>query len=196
MSPRQSSHPLTARVHKLAQVTAELRQGKSFNITRLTTVKRLCADSAAAARFALYLAEHTRERMLQPAHPSHLTPVRWEGFKQRVATGVEGMRCYLDRPTPEALGALRAARSALEEAQNQYRYLEWGPVRIIESREALLVEDAIACILFPHQSADWGYRLARDYAERYDSRYGKGLIPDSAPYVEEIVDFWRHELGV
>ncbi len=196
MSPRRSSHPFTARVHKLAQMAAELRQGKSFNITRLTTVKRLCADSAAAARFALYLAERTRERMLQQAHPSHLTPERWEGFKQLVAAGVEGMQRYLDRPTPEALGALRAARAALEEAQNQYRHLEWGPVRVIESREALLVEDATACIFLPHQSADWGYRLARDYAERYDSRYGNGLIPDSAPYVEEIADFWRHELGV
>jgi hypothetical protein len=196
MSPRRSSHPLTARVHKLAQMAAELRQGKSFNITRLTTVKRLCADQAAAARFALYLAERTRERMLQQAHPSHLTPERWEGFKQRVATGVEGMQRYLDRPTPEALNALRAARSALEDAQNQYRHLEWGPVRVVESREALLVEDAIACVLLPHQSADWGYQLARDYAERYDPRYGNGLIPDSAPYVEEIAEFWCHELEV
>ena len=196
MGPRRSSHPLTARVHKLAQMAADLRQGASFNITRLTTVKRLCADSAAAARFALYLAERTRERMLQHVHPSHLTPERWEGFQQQVATGVGCMRRYLDRPTPEALEALRAARSALKEAQNQYRHLEWGPVRVIESREALLVEDATACVLLPHQSADWGYKLARDYAERYDSRYGNGLIPDSAPYVEEIADFWHHELGV
>ena len=69
-------------------------------------------------------------------------------------------------------------------------------MRIIESREALLVEKAIACVLKPQQSADWGYRLARDYAERYDPRYGSGLIPGSAPYVEEIAAFWRHELGV
>lgn len=82
MSPRRSSHPLTARVHKLAQMAADLRQGASFNITRLTTVKRLCADSAAAARFALYLAERTRERMLQHVHPSHLTLERWKGFQQ------------------------------------------------------------------------------------------------------------------
>jgi hypothetical protein len=68
--------------------------------------------------------------------------------------------------------------------------------RLYESREALLVEDAPACVLLPHQSADWGYKLARDYAERYDARYGNGLIPDSAPYVEEIAGFWRLELGV
>ena len=43
-------------------------------------------------------------------------------------------------------------------------------MRIIESREALLVEDAIACVLLPYQSADWGYKLARDYAERYKPR--------------------------
>ena len=69
-------------------------------------------------------------------------------------------------------------------------------MRLIESREVVLVEDAIACLLFPYQSADWGYRLARDYAERYDPHYGSGLVSDSAPYVEEIAGFWRNELGM
>lgn len=88
MHSRRSSHSLATRVRKLAQMAAEFRQGKSFNITRLTTVKRLCADPTAAARFAFYLAERTCERMLEDTPPSHLTLERWEGFKQRVATGV------------------------------------------------------------------------------------------------------------
>jgi hypothetical protein len=196
MSSRRTPDPLATRVRKLAQIAATLRQGQSFNITRLTMLKRLCADPAAAARFALYLAERTHERMLQADQPSHLTPERWEGFKRLVATGVECMRRYLDEPTPEALAALRMARYALEESQNQYKHIEWGPVRIIESQEAVLVEDAASCILFPRQSADWGYRIARDYAERYSPTCGTGLIPESAPYVEEIADFWRSELKV
>jgi hypothetical protein len=194
MSPRRASAALARRVKTLAQITTELRQGASFNITRLTVVKRLCAESTAAARFALYLAERTRARMLQEALPSHLAPERWERFKALESAGVEAMQRYLDKPTPEALSALRAARSALEASQNQYQHQEWGPVRLIESREAVLVEDAIACLLFPSQSADWGYRLARDYAERYDPRYGIGLIPQSAPAVEEIAAFWREAL--
>lgn len=195
MSTRRSPHPLAANVRQLARIAVELQQGKSFSITRLTMLKRLCADSAAAARFALQLAERTHERMQQSTLPSHLTAERWESFKQQVAAGVECLSRHLNQPTPETLSALQAARSALKASQNQYRKQAWGPVRIIESREALLVEKAITCVLIPQQSADWGYRLARDYAERYDPSYGSGLIPDSAPYVEEIAEFWRDELG-
>lgn len=54
----------------------------------------------------------------------------------------------------------------------------------------LIVEDAVQCVLSPHFAPSHVYHLARDYAERYDSRYGTGLIPDSAPLVMDIVDFW------
>ena len=39
-------------------------------------------------------------------------------------------------------------------------------------------------------SSRLGYELARNYAERYDSRYGTGLSPQSAPFVEDIANFW------
>jgi hypothetical protein len=61
---------------------------------------------------------------------------------------------------------------------------------MIQSTEVLLIEYALSCLLQPTASADWGYRLARQYAERYNSRYGTGLIPESAPMVEDIADFW------
>ena len=45
-------------------------------------------------------------------------------------------------------------------------------------------------------SSDLGYRLARQYAERYNPRYGSGLIPASAPFVEDIAEFWgKHFSG-
>ena len=59
-----------------------------------------------------------------------------------------------------------------------------------------MVETALECVLHPCASSDLGYRLARQYAERYNPRYGTGLIPESAPMVENIADFWgRHFLG-
>ena len=40
------------------------------------------------------------------------------------------------------------------------------------------------------------YLLARRYAERYSPRYGSGLIPKSAPMLEEIAEVWgRDYLG-
>ena len=197
MSARRApADALASRVQKLDQLAAELRQGACFNITRLTLVKRLCAEPAVAARFAFYLAGLTRARMLQEARPAHLGAERWEDFKALVSTGVEAMQHYLDEPTPAALSALRAAHAALAASQNQYEHQAWGPVRLIASGEAVLVEEAIACLLFPYPSADWGYRLARQHAERYDLHYGAGLVPQSAPAVEEIAAFWRQALPV
>ncbi len=80
--------------------------------------------------------------------------------------------------------------------QDRYEYQVWGPVRISDSTGGLLIEYALSCLLQPTASADWGYHLARQYAERYNSRYGTGLIPESAPMVEDIADFWcQYHLG-
>ena len=32
--------------------------------------------------------------------------------------------------------------------------------------------------------------MARVYAERYDPRHGTGLVPESAPLVRDIAEFW------
>lgn len=55
----------------------------------------------------------------------------------------------------------------------------------------MLVETALRCILTPHDTAQLGYELVRDYVERYDPRYGTGLIPESAEPLEEVIGFWR-----
>jgi hypothetical protein len=62
--------------------------------------------------------------------------------------------------------------------------------------ELLRIETALECVLHPYASSDLGDRLARQYAERYSSRYGTGLISKSAPFVEDIAEFWgKHFLG-
>ena len=57
--------------------------------------------------------------------------------------------------------------------------------------ELVVVENALKSVLRDHEAPTWLYQAARDYAERYDPRYGTGLIPSSAPMVQEIADFWR-----
>ena len=106
------------------------------------------------------------------------------------------MARYVEEPSEEAVDLVRAWLSDVRAIQNTYRNQGWGPVRIIHSTEVLLIEYALSCLLQPTASADWGYHLARQYAERYDSRYGTGLIPESAPFVEDIADFWcQYHLG-
>ena len=109
---------------------------------------------------------------------------------------MRGLTGFLKKRTKPAESALHDLLSEIRSAQGRYEHQRWGRVRIIESMELLVVETAFECVLHPWASSDLGYRLARKYAERYNSRYGTGLIPESAPFVEDIAEFWgKHFLG-
>jgi hypothetical protein len=187
--PSQASKAIP-KIRQLATIARELREGGSFNITRLTTLKSLCEDATAAARFALHLAQLTYRRMQEKGCPFHLDPQQWEYYKQVVDEAIRQMQRYIEHPTQETPDLVQARLSDVRAIQNTYRNQGWGPVRIIHSTEVLLIEYALSCLLQRTASADWGYHLARQYAERYNSRYGTGLIPASAPLVEDIADFW------
>jgi DNA-binding MarR family transcriptional regulator len=84
----------------------------------------------------------------------------------------------------------------MQAAQNEQRPIPWGAVRLIRDWELLVAEDAARCVLSPHEAGHWAYQAARDYAERYDPDHGTGLIPKSAPLVQDIADFWMQEFGL
>jgi hypothetical protein len=181
------------KIQTLAQIAADLRQGKDFNITRLTILKSLCADPDAAAQFALHVAKKTHQSMKRPGSASSK---KQQQYQLLAAKAVRQMTAYLKNSTKEAERALRDTLSEVRSIQDRYEHQRWGPVRIIESMELLRTETALECVLHPCSSSDLGYRLARQYAERYSSRHGTGLIPKSAPFVEDIAEFWgRHFLG-
>lgn len=189
--------PIASKIRRLVNVATELHQGKSFNITRLTMLKSLCEDPKDAAQFALHIAKLTYRKMQEKACPSHLAPEKWEYGKQVADEAIRQMEGFLEESNEENRDLLRAWLLDVRAFQDRYKKQAWGPVRIIESREVLIVEQALYCLLQPSASADWGYRIARDYAEHYDPRYGTGLIPASAPMVEDIADFWcQHHLAV
>jgi len=194
--PPSSTAKVIPKIRQLATIARELSKGASFNVTRLTTLKSLCEDATAAARFALHLAHLTYRKMREKACPFHLDPQQWEYYKQVVDEAIRQMQRYIEHPTQEAADLVQACLSDVRAIQNTYRNQAWGPVRIIHSTEVLLIEYALSCLLQPTASVDWGYHLARQYAERYNSRYGTGLIPESAPMVEDIADFWcQYHLG-
>ncbi len=181
------------KIHALVEIASDLRQGKDFNITRLTILKVLCSEPEAAAQFSLHLAKKTQQVMKRPRRSPPKTQRR---YQRLVGKAVRGMTKHLKEGTTETKSSLDDVHSEIQGVQNQYEHQRWGAVRIIKSRELLVVETALECILRPWASSDLGYHLARQYAERYNSRYGTGLIPESAPMVEDIAEFWgRHFLG-
>jgi hypothetical protein len=185
----KNTDPRVTAARKLVMLAEELRTGNSFRITRLTVLKRLCADCESAARFACYLADLSQNHFLT-APPSLLDAERREAFRTRIATAVSCIHAYMAAPNRDADLALRAARRELQSAQSETRETRWATIRTIHSRDALVVENAVDCILDPRNSAVWGYRLAAAYAERYDPRHGTGLVPESAPLLRDIAEFW------
>ncbi len=182
-------------IEKLAQITHELHQGKDYNITRLTTLKSLCQDPDTASRFVLYLAQQTQKKMAKKEN-KNISPEKWHQHKALVREAVEHMTSYLNHKTAQGEEKLRNLLYKIEQLQNTYENQRWGLVRLIESSDTLVVEKAIQCILSPADSAFWGYHVGREYAERYNAFYGTGLIPESAPLMEDIINFWYHHYGI
>lgn len=187
----KNTDPRAAAARKLATLADELARGASFPITRLTVLKRLCAEPENAAPFACYLADLSRNHF-RTAPPARLDAGQAKAFAERIGDVIAALLAFMATPTREADLALRAARRELEALQSEYRDTQWATVRTIHSRDALVVENAANCILDPRNSAVWGYRLGHDYAERYDPRHGGGLVPESAPLVRDIAGFWLH----
>lgn len=79
--------------------------------------------------------------------------------------------------------------------QNEYKNIAWGSLRLVKSMDLLVAEKCLRAVLLPDKAPQWLYQATRDYCERYDPRYGTGLIPESAPMVEEIAGFWRKDHG-
>ena len=189
--PMNSLPPTTIKkLQALVQIAADLRVGNDYPITRLTTLKSFCADPDAAAKFALHIGKLTQKKMEGRRCPDHINLPTWTRY-QKLATGaVRGMSRHLKSPTDKTKESLYQLLSEANDAQSKYERQRWGAVRIIQSMELLVLETAMECVLRPLDSAFFGYRLARQYAERYNPRFGTGLIPESAPMVDDIVDFW------
>ncbi|MBD3883289.1 hypothetical protein IFO70_16095 [Phormidium tenue FACHB-886] len=185
-----ASSSVAKKISTLAQIAQELHQGKDFNITRLTSLKSLCAEPHAAGQFCLYLAQLTQQKLQDKEKPDHLEEEIWLHCKHLINEAIPEMETYLAKPSKEEEKLLQNLLSRVREVNNQYKNQNWGPVRIIQSTDVLLIEKALYGILRPAESSHWGYQIARDYAERYGARYMNSLIPESAPMIEDIANFW------
>lgn len=179
-----------SRIRKLARIASELSEGANFSITRLTSLKSLCEEPEVAAHFAVYLVSRAGQRAARLSSPLHLSDSEWAMHDELVQRAVEQLGSYVERPSDPKREALRELLRELESVNDEYKPVPYGMVRVIRNRYVLILENAVQCVLLPHSAPNHAYHLARNYTERYDPRYGMGLIPESAPLVMDIVDFW------
>lgn len=186
------------KLRKLCQMVADLKRGEDFSITRLTVIKNLCPDIKTAARFAAHLAALAQRRKDFDSRYIHFKPAEKRRHQQLAAESLTQIGHFLQRRTASRRHDLFKLLSEARAVNNVYRNIPYGVVREIQSMRVLMIEKALQCALASDEvaAAYWAYQAARDYAEKYDPRYGTGLIPESAPLLEEITDFWcQHYFG-
>ena len=167
---------------KLAQLADALARGESCNITRLTVLKSLCKNPRDAQRFVAYLLWRKFPNPTEvPGRPAE---------KELFQRGLAEIHRRLTAPPSQAYQGLWRLFHEIEGSQGETKPTAWGAVRLIDNSSLLLVEFALGSFLPGNGAPFWAYRCARLYCERYDSRYGTGLIPESAPFVRDVADFW------
>jgi len=182
-------------VRKWIETANALREKANtyFSITRLTSLKNLCKDPAVANEFTFYLATCTAAKTQDPHPPKYTQPQDWQRYRKLIIETVALMQKHLRKPSEKSLSALREMRQKVETVQTYTGKEIWGhPIRTIHSREVLVIEDTLQCILTPSAASFWAYQTARDYTEQYNAHYGTGLIPESVPMLEDIIRFWSN----
>ena len=137
--PQPPNPQIVKKVKKLSEIAEELRQGKDFPVTRLTTIKSLCGEPEAAAAFALFLAQRIQKQDATRENP--------ERFRELVDRAVKELKPYLTDPTEERKGRLSSLCREMEAEQNEYKKIGWNMVRMLKSRDLVVVEECLRSVL-------------------------------------------------
>jgi hypothetical protein len=187
MENKNKQTAIANKIKKWLETAKELRTEKTrlaIPITRLTSIKSLCEDEIAAQKFALYIARRVQQQMNDISCPE------WETDKKVVADAITQMERCVESSTPESRLAIENLLREIDRLQgDDYRYVYGKKMHFVRSGALLKIDYALRCFRegdFPY----WAYKLAREYAERYEPQYGTGLIPESAPMLLEIAQFW------
>ena len=116
--PQPPNPEIVKKVKKLLEIAEELRQGKHFPVTRLTTIKSLCGEPEAAAAFALFLAQRIQSKMREEQGE--------ESYRELVNRAVKELKPYVTNPTEERKDRLYSLCREIEAEQNEFKKIGWN----------------------------------------------------------------------
>ncbi len=175
------------KIAKLNQMLEELKAPNfnfAINITRLRAINSLCEDEKDLHHFAFFIAEKAFQRVVD-------NPKLTDEIKEAGTRSMELMDANLEAIKEQGMNEMRQLHRQLQSLQNQTRKAYWNTeVRSIPFWDVYLMEACVNCF-FTNHNPNLGYELARDYCQKYNPSYGSGLRPESIPFLEEVVGFWR-----
>jgi hypothetical protein len=164
---------------KLREIVVAIEQHGSVNLTRLTVIKKWLEVPNHLSSFAIFIADRASRRKTKTTKEA--------GELIREARTLLADVDELAPNIPHK--AATRLHLSLHAFQNEQRNIPWGPVRIISDHNLFLIECGLHIYLGHGDTPTEGYRLAANYSENYDSRYGNSLNGFSRKRIEEIIDF-------
>lgn len=152
MNRKKSKIAIANKIKKWLKTIKEL-QDKSrvfaISITRLTSIKSLCDDAAAAHNFALYLSRKTQKEMKIPPRNSSLALEEWDTHENTIEHGIDLMQNYLQSNQSELLQSIRELLRQINRLQgDDYRNVYWNTtVHFLKSGYLLRLEYALRCFI-------------------------------------------------
>lgn len=171
---------------KLIGITEEIESTGHASLTRLTVLKRWFAHPHRLAAFAVFIAKRACSRKGKSS-PETVKLFREARDLLSKATLLNPM---LDRQQAESL------YRRLKAFQSEHKRVGWDSVRLVKNRNLYLIEEGLRIYLWCIDSPRDGYRLAVDYCEHYDPRYGNSLNGPSLSKLHEIVRFMFNVEGL
>lgn len=164
---------------KILLLIGEIEATGFQNTTRLTLIKKWLEGEGRLHSFAAFVARKglSRKRAAKDLQEQALFAQAEELFE-----GIDVFRPLLDEKAADELyGRLKAY-------QNECRRTQWAAIRIIQTMNLFLVEQAIEAMLYPGRG-DLGYKLAADLCASYDPRHGTGLYGTCVKDLRDIVQY-------
>ena len=164
---------------KLLKVVEEIDAHGQAELTRLTVLKKWFERSRRLSAFAIWVATRATSRKGKTG-----------GVAAQLFLEARAMLAGLDKLRPNVnRRAAQQLHDRLRDFQNEHKNQQWGPVRVIYNWNLLLVEEGLGIYLWYADSPSHGYKLAANYCQHYDSRYGNSLNGPSRTKILEIVRF-------
>ena len=165
---------------KLIKIGDDIQNSGSTPLTRLTVLKKWFEqDSKRLRSFSIFVANRASTRKGKTVGEAA------ELFREArlLLESADTIDPKISRAAAETL------HRRLKNFQSEYQKQQWGPVRMIKNRTLFLVEEGLRIFLGSTDDPSDGYRLAANYCENYDPKYGNGLNGPSVTKLNEIVRF-------
>ena len=151
-------------------------------LTRLTVLKKWFEGPGRLSAFGLWIVRGAAGRKGKTKDGA--------GALLDEARALLGAAATRERPHQQIdRAAAESLHDRARDLQNEFQNQQWGPVRLVHCWPLLLVEQGLALHLGQAVTPSDGYKLAADWAQNYDSRYGNGLNGPSGGKLQELVRF-------